>query len=262
MVFPRLGRPQKDKHVTDTANHIVKSFGEDLENLDQIVARMGGLAEAQLASATQAFSKRDSELAERVIAKDVRIDQLEQELDVAVVQLLALRQPMADDLRAVVAALKIGSDLERIGDYAKNVAKRVKVLCQTPPVQPAYAIPRMAALVQAIIKDTLDAYVGRDSEKAVDVWLRDEEVDEMYTGLFRELLTYMMEDPRNITPCTHLLFIAKNIERMGDHATNIAETIHFMATGERLVGGRPKGDDSSFQIVEVPDDNSTGKGDA
>ena len=221
--------------------------------------RMGGLAEAQLASATLAFTRRDSELADKVIASDAQIDELEQELDVAAVNLLALRQPMASDLRAVVAALKIGSDLERIGDYAKNVAKRVKVLCQTPPVQPAYAIPRMAVLVQAIIKDTLDAYIGRDSEKAIDVWLRDEEVDEMYTGLFRELLTYMMEDPRNITPCTHLLFIAKNIERMGDHATNVAETVHYMATGKRMAGGRPKSDSSSFQIVEVPDENGSEK---
>jgi len=233
--------------------HIVKSFDEELEQLNEIVVRMGGLAEAQLADAIQAVSKRDGDLADRVIDGDRAIDELEQKLENNAIKLLARRQPMANDLRAVVSALKIASDVERIGDYAKNIAKRAHVLCQLPPVPPAYAIPRMAALVQSIIKDTLDAYVAGDAEKALDVWLRDEEVDEMYTGLFRELLTYMMEDPRNITPCTHLLFIAKNIERMGDHATNVAETIHYMVTGKRMEGRRPKGDETSFQLVTAPE---------
>ena len=232
--------------------HIVSSFDEELEQLNEIVVRMGGLAEAQLSDAILSISRRDGDLADRVIKSDRTIDDLEQKLEDNAINLLARRQPMANDLRAVVAALKIASDLERIGDYAKNIAKRAHALCQTPPVPPAYAIPRMARLVESIIKDTLDAYIAGDAEKAIDVWMRDEEVDEMYTGLFRELLTYMMEDPRNITPCTHLLFIAKNIERMGDHATNVAETIHYKVTGQRMEGGRPKGDESSFQVVEAP----------
>lgn len=239
--------------MVQSTEHIVKSFDEELEQLNQIVVRMGGLAEAQLADAILAVARHDGTLADRVIESDKAIDELEQELDSGAVAVLAKRQPMANDLRAVVAGLKIASDIERIGDYTKNIAKRVHALSQLPPVPPASAIPRMAALVQSIIKDTLDAYVARDAEKAIDVWRRDEEVDEMYTGLFRELLTYMMEDPRNITPCTHLLFIAKNIERMGDHATNIAETIHYMVTGRRMEGRRPKGDATSFQVVEAPD---------
>ena len=233
-------------------DHIVRSFDEELEHLDQIVVRMGGLAEAQLWNAIEAVVKRDAELARRVLESDHVIDDLELQLQDEAVNVLALRQPMANDLRAVVAALKIASDLERIGDYAKNVAMRAQVLSQTRQVEPVRGIPRMARLVQGIIKDTLDSYIARDAEKAIDVWIRDREVDEMHTGLFRELLTYMMEDPRSITPCTHLLFIARNIERMGDHATNVAETIHYMVTGERIEGHRPKGDRSSFQLVEAP----------
>ena len=246
--------------MTSGTEHIVKSFDEELEQLNEIVVRMGGLAEAQLADAIQAVSKRDGDLADRVIKGDRAIDELEQKLEQNAINLLARRQPMANDLRTVVAALKIASDVERIGDYAKNIAKRAHVLCQLPPVPPAYVIPRMAALVQSIIKDTLDAFISSDAEKAVSVWLRDEEVDEMYTGLFRELLTYMMEDPRNITPCTHLLFIAKNIERMGDHATNVAETIHYKVTGRHMEGRRPKGDASSFELVEVPEGEPFGDG--
>ena len=233
--------------------HIVKSFDEELETVNGTVLRMGGMAESQLANAIDALSRRDSERAARVIAGDAKIDELEQSLNDTAVGVLARRQPMANDLRAIVAALKIASDVERIGDYSKNIAKRVQTLCQIPPVAPAHGIPRMAGLVQIIIKETLDAYVARDAEKARLAWLRDAEVDEMYTSLFRELLTYMMEDPRAITSCTHLLFIAKNIERIGDHTTNIAELIYYQVTGDRMEGGRPKGDDSSFQVVEKPD---------
>jgi phosphate transport system protein len=229
--------------------HIVRAFDEELQRLSAVVMRMGGVAEAQLASAIEALVRRDSELAQRVVAGDEAIDQMDIELDDNAVRTLALRQPMANDLRAVIAALKISGDLERIGDYAKNVAKRTIALNQLTPHEAARSIPRMAKLVQAIIKDVLDAYANHDPNRAIDVWHRDEEVDEMYTALFRELLTYMMEDPRNITACTHLLFIAKNIERIGDHATNIAETIHYLATGQRISGGRPKGDLSSFQVV-------------
>jgi len=232
--------------------HIVKSFDEALNDMRALVTRMGGLAEAQIAAGVKALAQRDEDLARKVIAGDAAIDTLEDEIDDAAVRLIALRQPMAIDLREVIAALKISSDIERIADYAANVAKRSIALNQTPPVPSASAIPRLARLVQNILKDTLDAYAERDAERAIDVWHRDEEVDEMYTGLFRELLTYMMEDVRNITPCTHLLFIAKNIERMGDHATNVAENIHFLVTGKRLEGGRPKGDTSSFQVVAPP----------
>ncbi len=241
--------------------HIVKSFDEELHHLREVILRMGGLAEAQLASAIEALVKRDSDLARRVVDKDEAIDELEQDVDTSAMRLLALRQPMADDLREVISALRIASDLERIGDYAKNVAKRATVLSQVTPIRPTHAVPRMARLVQAIIKDTLDAYVEGDAEKAVSVWRRDEEVDEMYTSLFRELLTYMMEDPRNITCATHLLFIAKNIERMGDHVTNVAELIHFRVTGRQIEGGRPKGDTTSFQVVTPPGETEAG-GDA
>jgi len=239
------------------SEHIVKSFDEALNEMRALVTRLGGLTESQIAASVKALSQRDEGLARKVIASDDALDTLEDDIDDAAVRLIALRQPMAIDLREVIAALKISSDLERIGDYAANVAKRSIALDQTPPVPSASAIPRLARLVQNILKDTLDAYAERNAERAIDVWHRDEEVDEMYTGLFRELLTYMMEDVRNITPCTHLLFIAKNIERMGDHATNIAENIHFLVTGKRLEGGRPKGDTSSFQVVAPPDEDET-----
>ena len=233
-------------------DHIVSSFDDELETINGMILRMGGMAEAELANAIDALSRRDVELAARVVASDEGIDALEQELNDTAVAVLARRQPMANDLRVVVAALKIASDLERIGDYAKNIAKRVQPLAQIAPVAPAHAIPRMANIAQSIIKDTLDSYVARDAAMARAAWLRDAEVDEMYTSLFRELLTYMMEDPRAISTCTHLLFIAKNIERIGDHATNIAELIYYQVTGERMEGGRPKGDDTSFQVVDAP----------
>ena len=166
---------------------------------------------------------------------------------------------MARDLRNIVAALKISSDLERIGDYATNVAKRSIVLSQTQAVKPAYAIPRMGAFAQSLIKNVLDAFIERNTEKALEVWRSDEELDEMYSSLFRELLTYMMEDPRNITPSTHLLFIAKNIERIGDHATNIAETVHFLVEGGPFRGPRPKGDSSSFAVVSPTPNRKTAR---
>ena len=172
-----------------------------------------------------------------------------QEVTQLVVRLLALRQPVARDLREIFSALKIGSDLERIGDYAANVAKRSIALSQTPAVRPVYALPRMAHLAQELIKDVLDSYVQRDADKAYSVWIRDAELDEMYSSLFRELLTYMMEDPRSISPCTHLLFMAKNIERIGDHATNIAENLYYLVNGSPIEEVRPKGDVSSLEVV-------------
>jgi phosphate transport system protein len=244
-----------------SSDHIVRSYDENLEELTRTIVRMSGMAEAQLNSAIDALVRRDSELAARVVQTDNDIDELEQDVDEAAIRLLALRQPMGVDLREVVSALKIASDVERVGDYVVNIAKRALALNQLPPVKPLYAIPRMARLVQAEIKDTFDAYVEKDPEKALEVWHRDEEVDEMYTSLFRELLTYMMEDPRSITTCTHLLFVAKNIERIGDHATNIAETTHYLATGKRIEGGRPKGDTSSYAVVTPREDREDG-GDA
>ncbi|MHC8491913.1 phosphate signaling complex protein PhoU [Thalassospira sp. SM2505] len=237
--------------MADDKTHIVSSFDEELTRLNNIISQMGGLAESQLISAIRSIVKRDSELAEKVILSDHRIDILEQEVQDFAVRLLALRQPMADDLRQVVTALKLSNDLERIGDLAKNIAKRAQVLNQIPPIRPVQVIPNMGKLAQEIIKDVLDAYIEGDAEKAERVWARDQEVDDMYNSLFRELLTYMMEDPRNITASTHMLFIAKNIERIGDHATNIAETIYYRIKGEDLPAiDRPKNDAANFAVVE------------
>ncbi|HIJ38956.1 MAG TPA: phosphate signaling complex protein PhoU [Rhodospirillaceae bacterium] len=225
-----------------TPEHTVRSYDEELGHLNNLIARMGGLAEAQLDGALTALVRRDSDLAGKVIAADHKVDEMEQEIHSFTVRLLALRQPVAHDLRCIVGALKASGDLERIADYATNVAKRTLILNQLPPVQPTAVVPRLGRLVQEIVKEILDAYVDQNIEKALAVWKQDEEVDDMYTGLFRELITYMMEDPRNITPCIHLMFIAKNIERIGDHATNIAETIHFLATGTAIRQARPKGE--------------------
>ena len=235
-----------------SSEHIVKSYDEELRRLRNTITEMGGLAESQLAAAIDAVVKRDSELAASVVEGDAKVDQLQHDLDNLAIRILALRQPMARDLREIFAALKIASDLERICDYAANVAKRSIALNQTPPVRPVYALPRMAHLAQLLIKDVIDAYVARDADKAYLVWTRDAEVDEMYSSLFRELLTYMMEDPRNIGACTHLLFMAKNIERIGDHATNIAENVYYLVNGIPLEQARPKGDKSSLEVV-VPE---------
>ena len=229
--------------------HIVKSFAQELQRLSNLITQMGGVAEAQVEAAVQALVRRDTTIAAQVIQSDLRIDTYEREIDNETLRLLALRQPMASDLREIVSALKIAADIERIGDYAANIAKRSLALAQLPAVRPAGAIPRMGRLVQEIMKEVLDAFIERDVDKAVAARGRDEELDDLYTSLFREVLTYMMEDPRNITPCTHLLFIAKNLERIGDHATNIAETIHFLVIGHPLTTERQKGDESSFAVV-------------
>jgi len=239
-----------------TTEHTVKSFDEELKRLSDLVAQMGGLAEAQLQAAIEALVSRDAEQAARVVQNDARIDQLERQISTQTIRMLALRQPMAQDLRQVVAALKISSDIERIGDYAANVAKRAIALTQSPPMRPVGGIARMGRLVQQIIKDILDAYGAHDADKAVAAWKRDQEVDDMYNSLFRELLTYMMEDPRNIGPSTHLIFIAKNIERMGDHATNVAEIIHFLVRGEDISEARPKSDKTSFAVVTPPEETA------
>ena len=231
--------------------HIVKSYDSELNQLQNMIAEMGGLAEMQLARAIAALVKYDSEAANDIVEKDRRIDALEDEIDELAVRLIAKRQPMAHDLRTIITGLKVSANLERIGDYAKNIAKRTVTISTATGLRgPIATIARMAALVQGMIKNVLDAYVAHDADKADDVRARDQEVDQIHSGLFRELLTYMMEDPRNITPCTHLLFIAKNIERVGDHVTSVAEHIHYMVHGELPLGERPKQDTSSFTLVE------------
>ena len=232
-----------------TLEHTVKSYDEELNRLQHGIAEMGSLAELELQNAVQALVRRNADLGYQIVQDDARIDELEQQATAQVVRLLALRQPMAGDLREIVAALKISSDLERIGDYAANIGKRVVALSQTPPFKLPASLPRMGWLAQQIIRDVLNAYVQHDAERALKAWGSDEELDETYSSLFRELLTHMMEDPRNITSCTHLLFIAKNIERIGDHATNIAETVYYMVVGETLSATRPKGDSTSFMLV-------------
>ncbi len=222
------------------SEHIVKSFGDELEQLNAEVARMGGLSESMVADAIRAVIDRDPALAEEIITRDQRVDTAQADLERKVIRLFALRQPMASDLRHTFAALKISADLERIGDLAKNIAKRSLILNEDEPMVIARGVERMGRIVIAQLKDVLDAYSSLEVSKAVDVWARDEEVDEHYNSLFRELLTYMMEDPRTISGAAHLLFIAKNLERIGDHATNIAEVIHFVVTGEQLVQERPK----------------------
>ncbi len=234
-------------------DHTSTAFDDDLRELSSRLAEMGGLAERLVADSVRALVKRDTELAQRVIAADVQIDLLLREIEEKAVLTIARRQPMAVDLREIVAALRISNDLERVGDLAKNTAKRVLAL------DGEYEAPRllrgvehMSEMVLAQLKEVLDAYSARDEKRAVAVWKRDGEVDAMYTSLFRELLTYMMEDPRHITLCTHLLFCAKNIERIGDHATNIAETIYYLAVGEPLADERPKSDTTSFTTIAYP----------
>jgi len=222
--------------------HIVKSFTEQLDALSNTIAQMGGLAETQFGNAIEAIAKRDTALAEAAIASDVRIDQLQWAVEEQTLKLLALRQPMAVDLRETLAAIKLASELERIGDLAKNIAKRALVLNREPPIRLTQSLARMGRQALAQLKMVLDAYSDRDIEAAKAVWRQDGEIDELYNSLFRELLTYMMEDPRTIGLCTHLLFVAKNIERAGDHATNIAETVHHMVSGETLSHNRPKAD--------------------
>ncbi len=225
------------------------SFDNDLKRLDNIIAEMGGLAETQLANSIDAMVRRDSMLAKQVIESDKRIDALEREIDDLTVQMLALHQPAAVDLRIIITALKTSGIIERIGDYAKNIAKRSVALSQTPPMGPAKTIARMGGQVQTMIKNVLDAYLARDADKADHVRASDCDVDLLHTSLFREILTYMMEDPRNISSCTHLLFVAKNIERMGDHATNIAENVHYLVNGSLPSEKRIKEDNSSYTIV-------------
>ena len=232
-----------------TTDHIVKAFDQDLRRLDTMIAEMGGLVETQFAAAIEAMLQRDVERAEQIIAADERVDELEKELDRSVIKLIALRQPMADDLRMLIAALRIGGAIERIGDYARNIAKRTLALAQAPPVAPAQTVARLGELVLEMLRNALDAYLARDAAMAYDVRHSDHDADAMYTSLFRELLTYMMEDPRNITSCTHLMFAAKNVERIGDHITTIAENVIYLVSGDVPENKRPKGDETSTVVA-------------
>jgi phosphate transport system protein len=223
--------------------HTVRAYDAELDAITAELARMGGLAEAEVADSLRAIAGRDVALAEAVIERDARLDSLEADIEQKAIRLIALRQPVADDLRRTVAAIKISNNLERCGDLAKNIAKRALVIAESEPLTPVTSsIERMGELVAQRLKEVLDALASRDVARAVNVWMEDHEVDEHYDAIFRELLTYMMGDPRMITSCAHLLFVAKNLERIGDHATNIAEVLYFEITGTPLGDHRPKSD--------------------
>ena len=235
------------------ADHIVTSYDNDLEDLRRSISEMGGIAEKMMTEATDALVRRDTTLAQAVILADKRLDVLQREIEERAVLLIARRQPLAIDLRETISAIRVSGDLERIGDLAKNIAKRVLAIVDQPqPQKIVLGVQHMSDLVQEQLKDVLDAFSSRDTKAAHDVWERDGAIDALYNSLFRELLTYMMEDPRNISFCTHLLFCAKNVERIGDHTTNIAETIHYLATGDNFAGERPKNDASNYATVTAP----------
>ncbi len=232
-------------------DHTVKSFDEEIKELLRRIAEMGGFAETLVDDAVTALVRQDITKANEVINSDRRLDDMQRMVEERAIVLIARRQPMAQDLREAVATIRISGDLERVGDLAKNIAKRVKAIdAQFQSTKLALGVEHIAELVLEQLKAVLDCYVTRDLPTAIAVRDRDDEIDALYTSLFRELLTYMMEDPRNISHCTHLLFCAKNIERIGDHATNIAETIHYLITGEQMSEERPKGDESSEMTVE------------
>jgi phosphate transport system protein len=234
------------------STHTLKAFDVDLEELSRMVAEMGGLAEKEIADSIMALARRDLDLAQRVIALDPTVDALQRTIEEKAILTIARRQPMAVDLRDIVGSLRVSNDLERIGDHAKNIAKRVLALdADIAFSQVVRGVEEMTKLVLAQVKQVLDAYASRDVDKALEVWRRDEEVDAVNNSLFRELLTYMMEDPRNITSCTHLLFCTQNIERMGDHATNIAETVYYMVEGRPLAEERPKGESTASFVAAL-----------
>lgn len=232
------------------SEHTVSAFDAELKEIGRKVVEMGGQAERLVIDAVNALMRRDAALAQRVILLDTSVDNIQREIEEKAIVVIAKRQPVATDLRELVAAIRIASDLERIGDLAKNVGKRVLAIeGEYHPQKLVRGVEHMSDLVLEQLKEVLDAYAGKDQVRAIEVWRRDSGIDTMYTSLFRELLTYMMEDPRNISVCTHLLFCAKNIERIGDHATNIAETVHYMVSGQVLSDERPKADISSETSV-------------
>jgi phosphate transport system protein len=236
-----------DKH-----EHIVRSYEEELAALNTKIAKMGGLAEQVVGQSIDALERRDPDLAEVTIKEDEVIDALEHEIEEQAIVMIARRQPMAYDLRQIMAALRISADLERIGDLGKNIGKRaLAVVGEQQPKKLMLGLKHMGELALEQLKEVLDAFIERDADRALKVWYKDEEIDAMYNSLFRELLTYMMENPRNIGLCTHLLFGAKNIERIGDHATNIAETVYFLVHGSAITDQHPKGDNTSSTPVPI-----------
>jgi phosphate transport system protein len=229
--------------------HIVRSFDEELKYLANRIAAMGGHAERMVDQAVSALVNSDAGLAKKVIGDDAFLDEAQREIDDKAIVLIAKRQPMADDLREIIGAIRISADLERVGDLGKNIAKRVVAVTESrQPLSLFRGLQALAELALTQLKEVLDVYATRSVERLAFMRDRDDQIDAMYTSLFRELLTYMMEDPRNISPCTHLLFCAKNIERIGDHATNIAETIYYVVTGEQMPPDRPK-EDKSHNVV-------------
>ncbi|WP_018700500.1 phosphate signaling complex protein PhoU [Amorphus coralli] len=229
------------------SEHITGAYDDELRDLVGRIAEMGGLAEGLVSDAVTALAKFDIAKAQDVIFRDHKLDEMQRQIEERAISVIARRQPVAKDLREIIAALRVSADLERVGDLAKNIAKRViAIQDQFHTKRLAFGVEHISEITLEQLKAVLDAYTAQDLEAARAVRNRDDEIDAMYTSLFRELLTYMMEDPRNITVCTHLLFCAKNIERIGDHATNIAENIHFMITGEQLEEDRPKHDESSY----------------
>jgi phosphate transport system protein len=225
--------------MQQSREHTLKAFDQDLDRLRALISQMGGLAEHAIGEAMRCLIQRDVEAAERIVENDKKLDALEIETERRVVQLIALRAPMAGDLRDVVAALKISGVVERIGDYAKNIARRVPQIDQGGHIEPLSLLPEMARIATQMVHDVLNAFVNRDADAAVRVCQRDQAVDDFYDSIFRTLLTFMMENPHNIGQSAHLLFVAKNLERVGDHATNIAEMVFYAATGEHM-GDRPK----------------------
>jgi phosphate transport system protein len=238
--------------MSEAVQHTVKSYEQELKRLRNMITEMGGLVENQVSMAAEAIMESDNDAAGSAVEQDPKVDQMERDVEQFVIRLLALRQPVADDLRHVIAALKITADLERVGDYAANIAKRSIVLEQFQIPFSLTGFSHMSRLVQDNLKNVIDAYGANDAEKALEVWRSDEVIDDIYNAIFRELVTYMMEDPRSITPCTHLLFVAKNMERIGDHATNIAEIVYYAVVGQALTEKRPKGDNSAFAVVRPP----------
>jgi phosphate transport system protein len=233
--------------------HIVRSFDIELQDLRRSISEMGGIAETMLSNATAALVQRNTVLAQTVIAADTRLDALQHEIEERGILTIARRQPLAIDLREIISAIRISGDLERIGDLAKNIAKRVLAIgSELQPQKVVAGVQHISDLALVQLKDVLDAYAQGDVAAAIEVWKRDGDIDALHNSLFRELLTYMMEDPRNIGFCTHLLFCTKNIERIGDHTTNIAETIHYLVKGETLTAERPKQDGFNTPAPELP----------
>lgn len=229
--------------------HTVSAFDAELKDLQRTIAEMGGIAERMLSDAVEALARQDTRLAQKIVATDQRLDTLQREIEEMAILTIARRQPMAVDLRDVIATIRIANDLERVGDLVKNMAKRILAMENNfPPQKLLVGLNGITMLALQQFKSVIDAYTARDAMAALSVWQRDGEIDNLYNSLFRELLTYMMEDPRNIGFCTQLLFSAKNIERIGDHATNIAETVYYLVTGENLALDRPRGESEELAV--------------